>query len=88
LQLPDFLNGSLELVCAGMLYLDVRTLLKHKTVQGISIIARTFFWGWSIWNLWWYPHLHQTFSFVGALAVMLPQTFWLGMLIRYKTKKE
>lgn len=84
MSFPDTFNGSLECVCAVMLALDVRALMRAKMAKGVSILARMFFWGWSIWNLWWYPHLGQWFSFVGAVAVMLPQSAWIYLLWRYR----
>lgn len=67
-----------------MLTLDVLKIIKHRQVQGVSLIARSFFWAWSLWNLFWYANLHQWLSWYGAIAVMIPQTVWLGLLIYYR----
>jgi hypothetical protein len=82
---PDIFNGLLEFVCAVMLCLDIRALAQDGDVAGISIGARGFFWCWSIWNLWWYPHLDQWFSFAGAVCVLVPQTLWIYLLVRYRS---
>jgi hypothetical protein len=86
MHLPDLVNGSLEVACSVMLWFDVRALVRDRSVQGVSLLARFFFWGWSIWNLWWYPHLGQTLSFAGAVAVMLPQTIWVFLLIKWRQR--
>jgi len=80
---PDLINGTLEFVCSIMLWLDVRAVWRARGAAGVSIGARVFFWFWSVWNLWWYPHLGQYISAAGAVAVMLPQTLWLFLLVSF-----
>lgn len=87
MQPADLFNGSLEIVCAMMLLMDVSAILKHQNVQGVSLTSRTFFWGWGCWNVYWYAHLDQWLSWFGAIMVMIPQTVWMGFLVYYRFRR-
>lgn len=79
----DKINGTFE-VCGGFfILLHIITLLKDKSVTGVSWIAILFFtlWGW--WNCIYYPKLNQKISFIGGAFVALMNTIWLILIIYY-----
>lgn len=81
---PDFINGLYESL-AGLFVLNhCRVLLKHKQVKGVSIASIVFFTSWGFWNLFYYPHLGQVFSFLGGLFIVLANCFYVYLLFRYK----
>jgi hypothetical protein len=79
----DVVNGSYELLGAPFILLSVIQLAKEKKVHGVSWLHAGFFATWGMWNLYYYPHLEQWFSFVGGIAIVTVNTFWLGQLIYY-----
>lgn len=80
---PDIINGTLELLGAGFVALNVRQILIDKMVRGFHWAPCVFFaiWGW--WNLFYYPHLDQWFSFAGGVALIAVETTWLVLIFRY-----
>ena len=68
--------------------LSVVKLYKEKTVRGVSWLHAGFFASWGFWNLYYYPHLNQWFSFVGGIAIVIVNTLWLIQLIYYKGKEK
>ena len=80
---PDIVNGSFELLGSPFILLSIIKLHKEKMVQGVSWIHTGFFALWGVWNLFYYPHLNQWFSFIGGIAIVIANTAWLVQLIYY-----
>lgn len=87
MQLPDLVNGSFELVGGFFLWKNVRQLLKDKEVKGVHWGPTMFFFLWGLWNLFYYPHLDQWFSFVGGLNIVVANGMWVYLMMKY-TKNE
>lgn len=83
-MLPDIINGSFEFFGAPFIVLSILKLAKEKKVHGISWLHAGFFALWGYWNLFYYPHLNQWFSFAGGVAIVIANTIWLAQLIYYK----
>jgi ABC-type transport system involved in cytochrome c biogenesis permease subunit len=80
----DFVNGGFELL-AGFFVLDhCRMLYAHKQVRGVSMPAVCFFTLWGMWNLYYYPALHQPMSFYGGLFVVVANGLYVGMMMSYR----
>lgn len=86
--MPDLINGTLEACGALFIFLSVRKLYQDKCVRGVSWLHAGFFAVWGYWNLFYYPHLDQWFSFFGGVAIVATNTFWLAQLIYYRDKGE
>lgn len=84
----DQLNGMLELLGAPFILLSIINLAKSKTVSGVSWIHVCFFSFWGLWNLYYYPHLNQWWSFYGGLALVFTNLIWLGQIVYYLTKEK
>ena len=82
----DIVNGAFESIAGLLLWNNVRVLLKHKQVHGISIFSTAAFTLWGYWNLYYYPHLNQTISFIGCILVVSANTAWVILAVRYSRK--
>lgn len=86
--IPDVINGLFELLSGVFLWNNVMILVKHKSVRGVSVITTFVFATWGVWNLFYYPHLNQWFSFVGGLNVVSANATWVYLAIKYKENKK
>lgn len=84
----DVLNGSFEVMGAPFIMMSIISLAKAKKVRGVSWLHVGFFSAWGMWNLYYYPHLGQYWSFVGGLALVLTNFVWLGQIIYYTIKEK
>jgi len=80
----DIVNASFEFFGAGFQAINVYQILKDKAVKGVHWLSVLFFslWGW--WNIYYYPQLDQFYSMLGAIALVLVNTIWLGLMWKYK----
>ena len=79
----DVINGLFEGFGSILLWKNVSILLKDKEVKGVHWIPTSFFFLWGIWNLYYYPHLNQMWSFLGGCSIVLANGAWLGLMIYY-----
>lgn len=84
---PDMINGVFELFGGVFLFNNCRILYHHKSVKGISMISVAFFMSWGYWNLYYYPHLGQWWSFAGGTAIVAAYILWIAMAIHYRRKE-
>jgi len=80
----DLINGLFEAFAGAMILLHCRRLYIDKKVRGASTVATTFFTLWGFWNLFYYPHLGQSWSFYGGVIVVAANAIWLGLMLRYR----
>lgn len=80
----DLINGFFEGGLALMLTLNIRRLLKDRKVEGVSLLPAVFVAVWGYWNLFYYPNLHQWFSFIGGLGVVVGNTTWLALALWFR----
>ena len=80
----DVGNASFEIGASFAILLHCLKLFKDKKIQGVSIPATAFFTAWGFWNLYYYPSLEQTFSFVAGIGVVSTNFLWLGMMFYYR----
>lgn len=79
-MMPDLINGLGSL----FVLLNVRRIFKDKSVAGVSIAAVAFFQLWGVWNIYYYYHLSQFFSWTMGIALCLMNTIYLVGLVRYR----
>jgi hypothetical protein len=36
-----------------------------------------------VWNLYYYPHLDQWWSFAGGLVIVAANVLWIGLMVYY-----
>lgn len=80
---PDLINGSFEAVAALFTLNHCRVLLRDRAVAGVSIASMAFFTLWGVWNLWFYPHLGQTWSFAGGVLLVAANAVYVVLLCRF-----
>lgn len=79
----DLINGSFEAVAALFTLNHCRVLLRDRAVAGVSIASMAFFTLWGVWNLWFYPHLGQTWSFAGGVLLVAANAVYVALLFRF-----
>ena len=85
---PDIINGIFEFLGGIFLMENVNCIIKDKALKGVSWKPTVFFTLWGIWNLYYYPHLDQWFSFAGGLFIVIINTMWLGLIFYYRVTHE
>ncbi len=83
MSLPDIINGSFETAAGFAVLHHCFKLYEHKQARGLSIPAVLFFTVWGLWNLFYYPHLDQFWSFVGGIFITIANIGYLVMLAHY-----
>lgn len=84
----DQINAAFELLGGAVLIVNIRTLLKHKQVRGFNPMLYAFFSLWGIWNLVYYPHLHQWFSFVACILLAGANVLYFGLSLYYTLQER
>jgi hypothetical protein len=84
----DLFNGLFEFGGTLFLALNVRQILRDKTVQGVSVWPTAFYSAWGGWNLFYYPSLDQWFSFAGGIGVCVANLIWVALAIHYTRKNK
>lgn len=87
MTLPDFINGTFESLGGFAIAFSVRNLYLSKVVRGVSWPHVAFFTAWGLWNLFYYPHLGQWFSFAGGFALVSINAVWLAQIAYYLRKE-
>jgi hypothetical protein len=57
-------------------------------VKGVSILSTTMFTAWGFWNLFYYPHLGQWWSFTGGLAIVAANALWVALMLKYRARHQ
>lgn len=85
---PDAVNGLFELVGAVFILLNIARLRKDRRLNGVHWLSTTYFTSWGLWNLFYYPHLGQWYSFLGGCVLVATNTAWLIMLAWYSLNDQ
>ena len=80
----DLVNGLFESIGSVLLWMNVRRLYLDKKIMGVNIAPVVFWSLWGMWNLFYYPHLNQWYSFAGGVSVMLANSVWVVQAIHYR----
>lgn len=80
---PDTINGLFEFTGSIACWYNVYKAFKDKQFRGVSWAPTAFFASWGFWNLYYYPSLHQTLSFLGGISLVIANTTWLGQMFYY-----
>jgi hypothetical protein len=84
---PDVFNALFEGVGGAMLWLNVRALYRAKRFAGVSVAPTSFFAAWGLWNLFYYPHLGQWWSFWGGVNICVANLVWLAQMVYYSRRE-
>ena len=83
---PDLVNGLFELGGSLAIMASVARVRQDKQVKGVSWYMIAFFTSWGAWNIFYYPHLGQTFSYIAGLAVLGANLVYLAHLLYYRSR--
>ncbi len=83
----DYVNAAFELVGSCMVWLNVLRIVRDKGTSGISGIATSYFWAWSVWGLFYYPALNQPASFIGCVFMAAGNSVFAGLMWYYHGQK-
>lgn len=81
---PDLINGLFEFAAAIFILHNCRVLYGHKQMRGMSTWSTVFFTAWGGWNIYFYPHLDQMWSFYGGVCVVTVNLLWIAMQLYYR----
>jgi uncharacterized membrane protein YfcA len=79
----DTINGIFELGGGIFIFLHCIKLYRQKMVRGVSVPAVAIFVLWGFWNLYYYPHLGQWWSFAGGVTTVVANSTWVCMMVYY-----
>jgi hypothetical protein len=81
--------GNSAFITGGALVttLNIWAIYRDKKVSGVSIWPAIWFIAWGIWNLFYYHHLKQPYSWWVEVAIVLSNVIWLGLVGYYKVKR-
>lgn len=83
----DLINALFESFGGLFVSLSCVRIYRDKQVHGVSMWHAFFFLAWGIWNLAYYPHLGQTWSFYGGIGVVTTNAIWVAMMVYYRYLK-
>ncbi len=79
----DIVNGAFEAAAGFAVLNHCFALHRDKAVRGLSVASTAFFTLWGLWNLYYYPHLDQFWSFAGGVFITIANAIYVGMLVHY-----
>ena len=84
----DLINACFEGGGAVLLTLNVRKLLRDKTVSGVSLIPVAWWNVWGFWNVYYYWAVSCLASMCAGVGVVLLNTIWLGLALYYRSRER
>lgn len=81
---PDLINGLFEAFGAFACWGNVIRLRRDRDVKGIVWQYTAVYWVWGLWNLFYYPWLHQWFSFYAGVVLVSGNGVWVFTWRRFR----
>ncbi len=81
---PDLVNAAYEALGGTVIAANTAYAWRVGEIKGVSKPLVWFFWTWGIWNLFYYPHLGQLYSFGCAAFLSVANTWWLYTVYRLR----
>lgn len=78
------INGAFELLGTGLICKNILRLHHDKMVRGVHWAPVAYFAAWGFWNLFYYPHLDQWWSFAGGCLIVVANAIWVGQMFYYR----
>lgn len=86
-MMPDLLNGLFEFGGSLLTWVSAYRVYRDRGYAGIYLPAVVFFWMWGGWNLYYYPHLGQMWSFLGGCSLVAANATWAALMCHYGRKR-
>lgn len=80
----DAINGLFEVIGALATWRNVMAIRRDRAVRGVAWASMAFFAVWGVWNLVYYPSLHQWISTLGGAFLTLGNLTWVGLALKYR----
>ena len=80
---PDIINGLFEFSGSIAIFISAFKCFKNKSADGVSWVMTAFFFTWGVWNLYFYSHLSQSFSFWAGVMMLLSNVIYTSLIVRY-----
>lgn len=87
-SLMDLANACFEGGGSIFVLNHARILLKDKMARGVSLLSVAFFSLWGVFNIFYYQHLEQKFSWYAGIAVLIANTFYMLLIAHYRRKEN
>lgn len=88
IQLNDLGNALFEFGGAIVTWINVFKLRKDKEVKGVFWPIWVFFSTWGLWNLYYYPSVGHTLSFVSGIILVAGNITWVFLAKKYMKGKK
>ncbi len=85
---PDYINAIFMFTGAFFTWKNTSILYRDKEIKGIYLPTTVFFSMWGLWNLIYFPILHQWFSFIGGIFLVSGNITWIILALKYQKKKN
>lgn len=85
---PDLFNALFEAGGALAVLMSVIRTHRERRMVGVSGAHVAFFFGWGLWNLFYYPSLHQWASFSAGVALTLVNLAFALQYLKYGRKPK
>lgn len=80
----DGINALVEGIGGAMIWWNVHSLYRDKSLRGVTWQSQAYGLGWNAWHLIYYTSLDQWCSFVGELFGGAAVVTWLVLAWRYR----
>ena len=80
---PDVINAVFEATGAVFTWLNVHRVYKDRGYAGIYVPAIAFFFSWGFWNLYFYPSVGASWSFLAGIPLVLANLAWVAAMVYY-----
>lgn len=84
----DLINATFEIVGALLTWMNVRQVARDKGHMGIYLPAIGTFALWGVWNLFYYYHLAQFWSWLATFVMVAANFSWVGLMLYYGRKES
>lgn len=84
----DLINALFELGGALLTWMNVRQIWLDKGHRGLYVPAIVVFALWGAWNLYYYYHLKQMFSWYATWVMVAANFSWVALLLHFGRKQD
>jgi len=83
-SVPDLINGLFEAFGAWAVWSNVAKLRRDRCVRGVTWQYTIVYWAWGMWNLFYYPDLHQWLSTAAGAVLVAGNLVWVIHAVEYR----
>lgn len=85
---PDIINALFEAAASIFVWFNVMALRRDRVVKGVHWTPIAVFAVWGYWNMYYYPHLDQWWSFFAGIGVAVANTVWILLLLKIRKERH